>query len=144
MNHRIHVHAPAPVAATAVVDAGIGDFNAAAAATLADVQPLHVIASDERAAVLGGAIGRTWGACCELQQLWVHGESRGQGLGSALMDAFELHARQRGCRLVYLDTFSFQAPAFYRARGYQDVLVTAGFTGGVVKFTMHKTLQATR
>ena len=42
--------------------------------------------------------------------------------------------------LVYLDTFSFQAPSFYQARGYAEVLRTEGFTGGVIKLTMHKWL----
>lgn len=56
------------------------------------------------------------------------------------MDAFEQNARTRGCQLVYLDTFSFQAPNFYQARGYVEVLRTVGFTGGVIKLTMHKRL----
>ena len=56
------------------------------------------------------------------------------------MDAFEQDACNRGCRLVYLDTISFQAPSFYQTRGYVEVLRTEGFTGGVIKLTMHKRL----
>ena len=58
------------------------------------------------------------------------------------MDVFEQNAHSRGCRLVYLDTFSFQAPNFYQARGYVEMLRTEGFTGGVIKRTMHKRLDA--
>lgn len=138
MTLRVSVHAPAPSAARDVVDTGLGEYNEARA-PLGDVRPLHVVAESDDGTVAGGALGRTWGRCCELQQLWVAPASRGQGLGTRLMDAFEAAARARGCRLVYLDTFSFQAPGFYRDRGYVEVLRTTGFTGGVVKCTMHKT-----
>ena len=101
-----------------------------------------MIAHDPGGAVVGGAIGRTWGECCELQQLWVSAELRSTGIGTQLMDVFEQNAHSRGCRLVYLDTFSFQAPNFYQARGYVEMLRTEGFTGGVIKLTMHKRLDA--
>lgn len=126
----------------ATVDAGLGTHNDAEP-ELQQVQPLHVLARNAAGAVLGGAVGRTWGGCCELQQLWVQPDQRGQGLATQLMQRFEQRAAARGCRLVYLDTFSFQAPAFYARRGYQVVLQTAGYTGGIVKFTMHKALAAT-
>ena len=137
----ISVHSPAPAEAVAIVDAGLDSHNIAGA-PLGEVQPLHVIAHDPGGAVVGGAIGRTWGECCELQQLWVSAELRSTGIGTQLMDVFEQNAHSRGCRLVYLDTFSFQAPNFYQARGYEEVLRTEGFTGGVIKLTMHKRLDA--
>lgn len=139
MSTRITVHAPAAPEAVAIVDAGLDEHNMAGA-PLHDVQPLHVIASRHDGKVIGGAIGRTWGKCCELQQLWVAPECRSQGEGTLLMEAFEREAKARGCDLVYLDTFSFQAPAFYAKAGYVEVVRTAGFTGGVVKFAMQKQL----
>ncbi len=137
----VTTHAPAPDDALDVVDNGIGDYNSAQK-PLADVAPLHVIARDANGKVLGGAVGRTWGRCCELQQLWVEAELRAAGMGSQLMKAFEQEAGQRGCTLIYLETYSFQAPAFYAARGYVQVLRTSGYTGEVVKSVMHKTLAA--
>ena len=139
----ISVHSPAPAEDIATIDAGLDEYNIAGA-PLDDVRPLHVIAQATNGTVIGGAIGRTWGQCCELQQLWVSPELRSNGIGSQLMDAFEQEAQNRDCRLVYLDTFSFQAPVFYQARGYREVLRTAGFTGGVAKLTMHKDLHARR
>ncbi len=135
----VSVYSPAPAAAAAFVDAGLDEFNIAAA-PLDDVQSLHVIAQAPDGTVVGGAIGRTWGECCELQQLWVSAESRSTGIGTQLMDTFEQNAQSRGCQLLYLDTFSFQAPSFYRARGFEEVLRIEGFTGGVIKFTMQKRL----
>jgi N-acetylglutamate synthase-like GNAT family acetyltransferase len=121
----------------AIVDAGLGEYSVSGG-PLHAVEPLHVIATNRNGEVVGGAIGRTWGKCCELQQLWVSSGYRGNGEGTRLMDAFEGEAIRRGCELVYLDTFSFQAPAFYVKRGYVEVLRTAGFTIEVIKSTMQK------
>ena len=42
----------------------------------------------------------------------------------------------RACHNFYLETFSFQAPNFYRSLGYEVRLELHGYTGGVVKYTM--------
>ena len=99
----------------AAVDDGLAEANQAT--PLQDVRRLSALARHQ-GEIVGGAIGRTWGQCCELQQLWVSTEHRRRGVGSRLLQAFERRAQERGCRLVYLDTFSFQAPVFYKAHGY--------------------------
>jgi len=76
-------HDNAPPAATGIVDAGLSDANIAAA-PLADVVALTCFARDDANAVIGGAVGRTWGECCELQQLWVAPPYRQRGIGAAL------------------------------------------------------------
>ena len=139
---RLHDDLPASVSASAaaIVDAGLGEFNDDAA-PLHEVEPLSCFAlmPEDRpggGAVVGGAVGRTWGECCELQQLWVHAAHRRQGLGARLMQAFHQHAQARGCVTFYLETFSFQAPSFYSALGYQVRLEIDGFSPGVRKLFM--------
>ena len=83
--------------------------------------------------IVGGAVGRTWGLCCELQQLWVEAAMRRKGLGARLVTSFEARARERGCRTFYLETFSFQAPSLYRSLGYEVRLTIRGMAPGVVK-----------
>ncbi len=122
--------------AVAVVDAGLGRANDAFA-PLAGVRALTCFARLD-GTVIGGAVGRTWGECCELQQRWVDETRRGRGVGSEVMRRFEAAARERGCRFFYLDTFSFQAPAFYRSLGYETVLKIEGYAEGVTKHTMAK------
>lgn len=87
---------------------------------------------------MGGAVGRTWGRCCELLQLWVAAEHRAGGVGSRLMREFEGRARQRGCDVFYLTTLSYQAPEFYRKHGYDVLAQVSGYPQGIVKFLMHK------
>jgi len=128
-------------AAALVVDAGLEAANAAAA-PLSDVQPLACFAHAASGNVIAGAVGRTWGACGELQQLWVEPEVRRNGIASRLVRMFEERATARGCRVFYLETFSFQAPAFYRKLGYHSALELRGFPSGIVKYVMIKKLGA--
>jgi len=126
-------------AAASVVEAGLDGYNLAAA-PLHDVRPLACHARGDDGTVIGGLIGRTWGDCAELQQLWVHESWRGQGLGSALLARFEAMAASRGCGLGYLYTFSFQAPGFYRRHGWTTAHTLAGYAPGIEKHTMTKRL----
>lgn len=70
---------------------------------------------------LAGLIGETHGNWCEVEFLWVAPEQRGQGIGSAVLQRAEDVARERGCKYVFLNTFGFQAPEFYKKKGYQEV-----------------------
>lgn len=138
---RITVHDQPDAAEAALVDHGLGEANDAAA-PLHEVRPLAAFARDAEGRVIGGAVGRTWGEGCELQQLWVEPARRRQGLGAALVLAFEEQAASRGCRTFYLETFSFQAPALYRALGYEAECELACFEHGIRKFVMVKRLDA--
>jgi GNAT superfamily N-acetyltransferase len=135
----LETHDDVPAEFARIVDDGLGADNERAA-PMEDVHPLASFARDANGAVIGGAIGRTWGECCQLQQLWVAAPSRGAGVGTRLVRRFEEHACARGCRTFYLDTFSFQAPAFYRKLGYAPVLQIEGFTRGIVFYSMMKRL----
>ena len=138
LNYTVHDALP-PEAA--IVDAGLGDANAAAA-PLHEVQPLACIARRPGGEVVGGAVGRTWGTACELQQLWVDPAHRRCGIGAQLVREFESRARARGCRTFYLETFSFQAPSLYRSLGYTARLELHGFGHGIVKYTMVREVEA--
>jgi GNAT superfamily N-acetyltransferase len=119
----------------AIVDDGLGSYNEASA-PLHEVRPLATFARLPSGEVVGGAVGRTWGTCCELRQLWVDPAHRRRGVGARLVREFECRARARGCRTFYLETFSFQAPSLYRSLGYEVRLELTGFGAGIVKYTM--------
>jgi GNAT superfamily N-acetyltransferase len=130
-----------PTDAAAIVDAGLDGFNHGVA-PLHEVEALSCYVRDDGGVVIGGAVGRTWGRCCELEQLWVHEDWRRRGIGAALVRRFERRAIERGCSHFYLDTFSFQAPGLYRSLGYEAVLVSDVYPHGIVRYTMHKLLPA--
>jgi ribosomal protein S18 acetylase RimI-like enzyme len=127
--------------AALVVDEGLGQANEQAA-PLHEVQALQCFVRRPDGEVAGGAVGRTWGRCAELQQLWVSPAHRGQGHGTRLVRAFEQRAQERGCRLCYLETFSFQAPVLYRSLGYEVVATIEGFGDGITKYLMTHVLPA--
>ena len=54
--------------------------------------------------------------------------SRGDGIGSRLLERAETLARERALEGVALDTFRYQAPAYYAARGYTEHMVIPGKT----------------
>lgn len=133
----ITVHDDCPRAEAGVVDAGLGEANDAAA-PLHEVRALSCFARLPSGEVIGGAVGRSWGGCCELQQLWVEPSHRQRGIGSQLVARFERHAMERGCHVFYLETFSFQAPQLYRALGYRSAHEHAVYPHGIVRHLMVK------
>ena len=122
-----------------VVDAGLDAANRAAA-PLDEVRPMSCFARLASGEVVGGAIGRSWGPCCELQQLWVHPGHRQCGIGTRLVREFEALARSRGCVTAYLETLSFQAPGLYRSLGYETRHEHAVYPYGIVKHLMVRSL----
>lgn len=124
-------------AALALVDEGLERHNYAVA-PLNEVAPLAAFARTPDGTLIGGAVGRTWGQCCELLELWVDEAQRGQGVASRLLAAFEAHAADRGCTVYYLTTLSYQAPGFYLKQGYAERARIAGYPNGIVKFLMVK------
>jgi GNAT superfamily N-acetyltransferase len=69
--------------------------------------------------IVGGVIGATYWDWLHVDLMWVREEFRGRGYGQRLLALAEEEARRRGAKNAYLDTFSFQAPGFYKRYGYQ-------------------------
>ncbi|MEO8186999.1 MAG: hypothetical protein ABI580_06495 [Burkholderiaceae bacterium] len=56
------------------------------------------------------------------------------------MRKVEAAAIEPGCRLLYLDTFSFHAPEFYYRLGFEIACRFDGFPDGESKFILRKSL----
>lgn len=107
-----------------------------------DLRPLCVYARDASNAIVGGLIGKTYWNHLEVSFLWVDQHHRQHGHASAMMRAAEDEARARGCTAVFLDTFSFQAPGFYKKLGYSEFGRLAGFPGTHERYYLTKALHA--
>ena len=97
----ISTHDDHPKKEAGVVDHGLDEFNFAVA-PLHEVTPLSCFARLPGGEVIGGAVGRSWGPCAEIQQLWVSEAHRKSGIGTRLVYAFENHARGRGWQVEEL------------------------------------------
>lgn len=131
----VTTHDDVPAGDAALVDEGLGAYNDAAA-PLHEVRKLACFARDASGATIGGAVGRTWGECAEIQQLWIADGHRNRGIGTRLVRAFEAAATARGCRAFYLETFDFQAPRFYEKLGYRIAFSLDVYPRGVTRHTM--------
>jgi len=78
---------------------------------------------DEAGERIGGLIGNTHGNWLSVKYLWIKQEFRRQNIGSRILQQAEEIAKIRGCKFVFLDTFAFQAPDFYKKHGYKEVFV---------------------
>ncbi len=85
---------------------------------------------DERQQIVAGLSGWTWAGACEIRTLWVHPSLRGRGHGGSLLRAAEEEARSRGCQVILLASYSFQAPAFYQKHGFELVWQLEDFPPG--------------
>ncbi len=83
-----------------------------------DYRPLAIFVRSPDGTILAGLTGFTWGGTLHVLVLWVGQDMRKQGFGARLLALAEREAIARGCQQAVLETHSFQAPAFYPARGY--------------------------
>lgn len=89
--------------------------------------PIGVFLEDESGRKLAGLTGETFGNWLCIQYLFVSEPLRDRGIGSKLLEAAEEEAGQRGCKYAFVDTFSFQAPAFYEKHGYREVFTLEAY-----------------
>lgn len=87
----------------------------------AESEPLNLYVEDEHGQLLAGLVAETFGNWLEIEYLFVKEDLRGQGIGSQLLQQAESEAKKRNCRLAFVNTYQFQAPAFYQKYGYKEV-----------------------
>lgn len=105
---------------------GLLEYNLA---RIEDKNPrdLGIYLQDKAGQKIAGLIGNTHGNWLFIKFLWVSEELRGQNIGSNILSQGENIAKERGCKYSFLDTFSFQAPEFYKKHGYKEVFVLENY-----------------
>lgn len=114
-------------------------YNAAQAGP-GNPQPLALLVRDDNGEILGGLYGRFFYQWLFIELLSVPEQARGQGMGSKLMQMAEDLAREKECVGIWLDTFDFQAPEFYKGLGYSELGQIADYPPGHKRFFFQKRL----
>ncbi|TYS63522.1 GNAT family N-acetyltransferase [Sutcliffiella horikoshii] len=94
----------------------------------------------EEGEILGGVTGTMYWQHLHIDFLWVDKQLRNEGYGSHLLNQIEEVARERKCRLIFLDTLSFQAPGFYKKNGYKVFGVIEDHPQGFNQYFLEKRL----
>jgi GNAT superfamily N-acetyltransferase len=105
-----------------------------------DLRSLVIAVEGAAGGVVGGLWGRTAYDWLFVELLFVPESLRGRGLGSELMLRAETEAISRGCRHAWLDTFEFQARAFYEHLGYTCFGELTDYPLGSARYFMRKAL----
>jgi GNAT superfamily N-acetyltransferase len=122
-----------------IIGRGIREYNAEQAGDGNAILLCFVLYAPDHA-IVGGIIGETHWNWLFINLMWLKEEVRGHGYGHQLLVAAEEEGRKRGATNAYLDTFSFQAPEFYKKHGYQVFGVLEEFPPGHKRFYLTKRL----
>jgi ribosomal protein S18 acetylase RimI-like enzyme len=122
-----------------VIGGGISEYNEKEGGESNGQLLCYVLqAPDEE--VVGGVIGETHWDWLYVNLMWIREDLRGKGYGERLLELAEEEARKRGAKNAYLDTFSFQAPGFYKKYGYKVFGELKDFPTGHQRYYLKKEL----
>ncbi len=121
----------------------IDQFNDDTTGLLEPARPLSLVLRDPQQRAEGGLLGMSYYGWLIVNQLYLPPALRGHRMGTLLLHLAETEAVRRGCRGIWLDSWSFQAPAFYERNGFARFGELAEFPPGHRRHFLAKTdLQA--
>jgi len=121
---------------------GLYQYNRVQTQTkIEDIKRLAIFLRDRHNHVVGGVMGWVYWGWLQIEFLWIRDDLRGMGYGKDLLLAAEEKALNLGCYQAYLETFSFQAPNFYKKLGYEVFGILEGFPGNHNKYYFRKRLR---
>jgi GNAT superfamily N-acetyltransferase len=129
-----------PAEDLAVLRAGLGNHGETIFGTTWEKAAAYFL-RDPDGTVCGGVYG-FYGSFgwLYIDTLWVSKELRGAGHAIRLMQQIESEAAAHGCTGAYLNTFSFQAPDFYKKLGYTVFGELEDFPTGYTRLFLRKKL----
>lgn len=96
---------------------------------------------DKEGNIIAGCTGYIyyWG-CMYIDDMWVESNYRRQGLGSQALQAVEKVAEAKGCHLIFLGTWDFQARPYYEKHGYTVFSILKDNPKGHEDYELYKRL----
>lgn len=105
--------------------------------------PAAIFVRDADEEIRGGILAYLNWNWLDISLLWIDDALRGGGYGKKLMQDMEALGVARGCRHAHLDTFSFQAKAFYESLGYEVFASLSDYPPGHARYFLKKSLSPT-
>ncbi len=102
--------------------------------------PFSLTIRDENSKIIAGLNGLIFLDHARVEFTWVDEPYRGQGLGRQLFQKLEVYCRSKGCKVIQLYTFDFQAPTFYEKMGFDFIGSVSEWTCGRDCYFMRKIL----
>ncbi|MEO8143453.1 MAG: GNAT family N-acetyltransferase [Betaproteobacteria bacterium] len=103
---------------------------------------LVLSARDAKGRIVGGLTGDLYWNALYIELLWLEEGARKGGFGRRLMREAEKRARRAGKDLIFLNTYTFQAPGFYRKLGFRSFGRIRNYPRGGSRVFFVKTLSA--
>jgi GNAT superfamily N-acetyltransferase len=116
------------------------EFNYRYAGEYPEVQYIRLNAREDGGRVVGGVRALVAMHWLQVEVLWVEEGARHGGIGSRLLAEVERLGRERGATRASLETFEFQAPAFYAKHGYEEASRIEKYVGSYYLAKMTKRL----
>lgn len=126
-------------AAWGIIGNGLHQYNQKQAGEQ-NFQRLCYVVQSPDGEIAGGVLAELYWGWMYIDLMWIEEELRGQGYGHRLLMQVEDEAREQGVKYAYLDTFSFQAPNFYKRHGYQVRAELPDFPVGHQRYFLSKEL----
>ena len=104
-------------------------------------EELVLFVKNSKGQVIAGLDGHSDWGWLFVKRLWVSEDLRGKGYGRRLLLAAEKEAKKRKCKNIWLDTFGFQAPAFYRKMGYKCFGRLKDYPEGYTRYFFTRSLE---
>lgn len=122
------------------IEEGLNAHNAHILPNTPSRRPANFIVEMPGGSCGGGIKASYVGRHFFISWLYVEDTLRGRGLGRELIQTAEAFAHDKGCTAVFVDTMSFQAPAFYEDLGYVEVSRIVDFYEGYDRIFFKKRL----
>ena len=84
--------------------------------------------------ILGIICGDMMWGVVHIELLMIKPEYRKCGLGSALYEKVVELAKERGCSMMTVETFDFQAPEYWKNKGFKIDLARPGYQGNTLYY----------
>lgn len=98
---------------------GLREFNLAHFPELHELE-FGVFIHNHEQQIVGGAIGNVIFSIMHIKYLWLAESLRGRGMGTKIISVLVAKAIDQGLTSIALETYSFQAPEFYKKLGFLE------------------------